>query len=381
MEDKKMPGTQSNGAVTETARIDFIVTLRALAVLLVLWDHLVGHWLKRKHLSWWPHSVVHEYVNVPLGIIQDFGWLGVCLFFLISGYVITHVAQRETGRQFTVRRLLRIYPPLIVAVPLAMLCGPLSGEPVAKNLQELLWGMTLLNYMKAPQHTALGVGWTLVIEVLFYALVAVQSLWFRRLPRTAVFFNLAACVAVLAYSRQFGDNFFLLAASVAYIPYLVLGQIFYLRSRGIAGNGFLALATVAAFGVAQYGIRDIHTAFLPLGNSYLLSFAIAVGVFVMAMLVNLKPPRGFAFVARISYSLYLVHGAIGFTFLGAFLYWGVPYPVSLCVALAAVFGAAWAMHRLVERPSQELGRKWTMPKVPTPKLTTASPEKAPVATP
>lgn len=38
-------------------RIDFIDTLRGLAVLLVLWDHLVGQYLTQRGLSWWPYKV------------------------------------------------------------------------------------------------------------------------------------------------------------------------------------------------------------------------------------------------------------------------------------------------------------------------------------
>jgi peptidoglycan/LPS O-acetylase OafA/YrhL len=363
----------SHNAEKAAPRIDFLDALRGLAVLLVLWDHLVGQYLMQSHLSWWPHSVVHTYVNVPLGIIQDFGWFGVCLFFLISGYVITHVAQRETGRQFAIRRLLRIYPPLALAILLAMLLAPLSGESVAGGWSKVLWGMTLLNYLIVPQNVVLGVGWTLVIEMLFYSLVALQTLWFRNRPRVSVFLNLAVCAVSIACCRRFGDSFFLLAASIAFIPYLVVGQIFYLRSRGIVGNGFLMTAVVAAFAVVQYGIREIHTNFLPLNNSYLLSFIVAVGVFVIAMLVNLRPSRAILFSAQISYSLYLVHGPVGFAVLGLSMHWGVPYSISLCLAIAAVFGVAYALNRLVERPSQRLARRWTESKAPK-----ASQEKSPV---
>ncbi|MDQ0573021.1 exopolysaccharide production protein ExoZ [Variovorax paradoxus] len=373
--DREATATSYN-AEKAPPRIDFIDTLRGLAVLLVLWDHLVGHYLMKSHLSWWPHSVIHMYVNVPLGIIQDFGWFGVCLFFLVSGYVITHVAQRETVRQFTIRRLLRIYPPLALAILLAMLLAPGSGESVVGDWSKVLWGMTLLNYLIVPQNVVLGVGWTLVIEMLFYSLVALQTLWFRSRPRMSVFLNLAVCAATIACCRKLGDSFFLLAASIAFIPYLVLGQIFYLRSRGIVGNRFLMTAVVTAFAVAQYGIREIHTDFLPLNNSYLLSFVVAMGVFVIAMLVNLRPSRAILFSAQISYSLYLVHGPVGFAALGLSMRWGAPYSIALCLAIAAVFGVAYALHRLVERPSRRLARQWTesrAPKVPQGKAPVLSP--------
>lgn len=377
MKDKELPVTRVGGVIVTKvapdvgnlstrleggpagARIDFIDTLRGLAVLLVLWDHLVGQYLTQRELSWWPHEVVHEYVSTPLGIVQDFGWFGVCLFFLISGYVITHVAQRESSGQFTIRRLLRIYPPLAGAILLAVILAPFSGEPVAGGWPEVLWGMTLLNYFGVPQNVVLGVAWTLVIEVLFYSLVAVQISWFERRPRISAFLNLSVCVLVIACSRRFGNEFFLFAASVAFIPYLIFGQILYLRSRRIVGNGFLTVAGLAAFATIQYGIREVHVSFLPLGNSYLLSFVFALGLFVIAMLINIKPARPILFSAQVSYSLYLVHGPVGFAALGLGTRLGLPYAVSLPFAIAAVFGMAFAFNRMIERPSQLIARQWT----------------------
>jgi len=355
-------------------RIDFIDSLRGLAVLLVLWDHLVGSYLTRRHQSWWPHELISKYVNKPLGIIQDFGWFGVCLFFLISGYVITHVAQRETGSQFTIRRLLRIYPPLVVAILLAVALASLSGETVAKGWREILWGMTLLNYVRVPQNAVLGVAWTLVIEMAFYSLMALQTFFFGRRHRIAVCLNLSLCILTIACCRRFGDDFFLLAASIAYVPYLIVGQIIYLRSRGIIGNYFTVASGVVAFLAIQYGIREIHAGFRPLNNSYLLSFIFALSLFVVAMLINLKPVRLISFSAEISYSLYLVHGPVGFLVLASGFHLGLPFSVSLLLAIAAVFVVAVALNRLVERPSQALARRWTQ----TRKVISQEEGKAPV---
>lgn len=355
-------------------RIDFVDSLRGLAVLLVLWDHLVGSYLINRHQSWWPHELISEYVNTPLGIIQDFGWFGVCLFFLISGYVITHVAQRETGSQFTIRRLLRIYPPLAVAILLAVALAPLSGETVAKGWREILWGMTLLNYVKVPQNVVLGVAWTLVVEIAFYSLVALQTFFFGRRHRIAVCLNLSLCILTIACCRRFGDDFFLLATSISYIPYLIVGQIVYLRSRGIVGNWFMAAAGIVAFLAIQYGIREIHVGFRPLNNSYLLSFIFALSLFVVAMLINLKPVRLVSFSAEISYSLYLVHGPVGYLVLALGSHLGLPFSVSLLLAIAAVFVVAVALNRLVERPSQALARRWTQ----TRKVISQEEGKAPV---
>ena len=41
----------------------------------------------------------------PLGIIQDFGWFGVALFFLISGFIISDRAAAESTRTFVISTL------------------------------------------------------------------------------------------------------------------------------------------------------------------------------------------------------------------------------------------------------------------------------------
>lgn len=66
----------------------------------MLWDHLVATWLDRNLVSWEPLNAMRAYLVKPLGNIQDFGFVGVALFFLISGFIITHVATSESRRQF-----------------------------------------------------------------------------------------------------------------------------------------------------------------------------------------------------------------------------------------------------------------------------------------
>ena len=354
-----MPSVASSEKAPAGARIDFIDTLRGLAVLMVLWDHLVGIYLDKSHQTWWLHGWVSRYVNEPLGIIQNFGWLGVSLFFLVSGYVITHVAQRETRAQFGIRRVFRIYPPVFAAIFLALLFAMLSGSAAPHDWREMLAALTLFNYFLVPQKIILGVGWTLVIEVLFYIGVALQMTWLKRWPWLAVVSSLLSCALFIAVSRRFGDNFFLFAASVAYLPYLIVGQIIYLHSREMCSLGFAVAAGISSLLTIEYGLREIHFSFLPLENSYLISFVYAIFLFLVGMLTNRRPGGPILFCAKISYSIYLVHGPVGFATLEFGQRLGLPYPVSLAAALAAVFAAATLFHRLIELPAQWLGRRFT----------------------
>lgn len=347
-----------------TADIRFITLLRAMAALLVLWDHLVGSWLEQHHATWWLNSWVEAYVTTPLGIIQHLGFLAVALFFLISGFIITHVAQRENRLQFIVKRLFRIYPPFIVSVMLIfasnLLYSHLSGSTYGvsdHSRQDVLWAMTLLNYMRGRQQPVNGVAWTLVIEMLFYLVCFLLLPLVQRRPRIALSIVIALIYSVDLMCRLHGTSFFLFAVSLSYVPFLITGQIVY-----FVWSGRIRLWEGAIFFAANYfvlivGLHDVTKTFYVATNSYGVSFMYALGLFLGLLFLGnrLRVPRPLPFIADISYSLYLYHGQVGILVL-AIMYPHVAYPPALLFALLVVAIVSIASWYVVERPSQRAAR-------------------------
>ncbi len=114
-----------------------ITLLRAIAALMVVYDHLFGV-LPSQYFGSPTFLVplIQNNITTPLGIIQDFGWIGVALFFIVSGFIITHVAMRESRTEFLVKRIFRIYPPLILAiliVPVLRLLSP-AVRPIPRAI-------------------------------------------------------------------------------------------------------------------------------------------------------------------------------------------------------------------------------------------------------
>lgn len=340
-----------------TARtINFLNLLRGVAVLLVVYDHLGAFWPEENQRSWVVNRVIRRWVSEPLGIIQDFGFFGVAVFFLISGFVITHVAQRETRLQFAVKRVLRIYPPLIVSILLIIVITFVQGTQ-RLSLGEYAQSMTLANYFRVPTFAASGVAWTLVIEMLFYIGVFVTLPLLKKWPLVANASLLGSCALIILTARSFGPNYFLFAAAVAFVPYLLLGQLLYLRwSRRISTVDY-AVFTLATYLVVVFGIRRIHTAFLPAENSYLISLGFAFAIFVIALLFeeSVHVPIGISTTSDISYSLYLVHGVLGYFVLDE-LVGRIPFTAAIAVAFGVGYGVAYVSHRFVELPSQRLAR-------------------------
>jgi peptidoglycan/LPS O-acetylase OafA/YrhL len=274
-------------------RYEALDALRGVAVLMVVYDHLfavAGERMAGGPFA--PTAWVREWITQPLGIIQDFGWLGVCLFFLISGFVITHSARRETVRVFALRRVFRILPPLAAAVLLVAALDLAAG--VRRPWSDYFFGMTLAGYFTVPQVIVLGVAWTLVIEVLFYFLMALVSPLLKG-DKPAFGIAVASTVPLLAivFARDFGASFFLFAASMAYLPVLLIGSTFYLRQATATGPGVVAALLLANVVIFMLGLRSIHTAFLPIDNSYLVSLAYTVAILLPCL--DRRAPRALKF--------------------------------------------------------------------------------------
>src|SRR5208282_2429062 len=77
-------------------------------------------WPQRNRVSWLPAQLAERWIFEPLHLMTHGGAMAVALFFLVSGFVITYVAQRETRREFAIKRVLRIFPPLWLSIVLLL---------------------------------------------------------------------------------------------------------------------------------------------------------------------------------------------------------------------------------------------------------------------
>jgi peptidoglycan/LPS O-acetylase OafA/YrhL len=125
--------------------------MRAIGVILVIFEHCGG-----KHFKWLS------------------GWLGVHIFFVMSGFLITTLLLREQGkngrvslRDFYLRRIFRIFPVyyLILTVTIAQ-THALGGESWIQLKHALPYYVTFLNeqHFVAPWK----ITWTMGIEWKFY---------------------------------------------------------------------------------------------------------------------------------------------------------------------------------------------------------------------
>jgi len=185
-----------------------IGTLRLLGALAVLFGHsfvLAGGAGTRDPLS----GVTRNLVPYDLGLPG----VGVAMFFVISGYLVTQSFRRRGNvLAYAEARLLRIYPALICAVAVAMLLGIVITTTGAGSYltsrETLAYGVhnsTLYDlrytlpgvFGSNPSSAVNGSLWTLPVELRMYVLVAIAGV-LGALGRRAAFNLLLAAIVVVS---------------------------------------------------------------------------------------------------------------------------------------------------------------------------------------
>src|SRR6266567_3571227 len=156
----------------KTDRLRELDLLRFVAAMAVMMHHFTG---VRYYTPWHDATKVFPAASKVTG----YGYLGVQLFFVISGFVILMSAWDRRPGDFAVSRFVRLFPAYWCAVGLVLFVyyatGLSSGYPVSKigPLERVLPNLTMLQTgVGAPDSES--VYWTLWIEIHFYALIALM---------------------------------------------------------------------------------------------------------------------------------------------------------------------------------------------------------------
>src|SRR5215210_3755070 len=150
------------------SRVTEIDLLRFLAAFLVVLYHYTFRGYAADDMSIMPYPL--------LAPISKYGYLGVELFFLISGFVILMTASSGSLKKFTISRIVRLYPAFWVCCTVTFIVILLiGGERYSASFTQYLVNMTMLSeFLNVPDLD--GVYWSLFVEIKFYALVALVLL-------------------------------------------------------------------------------------------------------------------------------------------------------------------------------------------------------------
>ena len=337
-------------------RLDFVQWLRAFAALGVLGWHVA----KEAH-----HGGLLR--NEPVFAFATTLQFGVDLFFIISGFIMVYVTANPNGGDsrwsgFMTRRLIRLVPAywlftaaaiaIILAVPDTVKTQQIGAVQIAASFLFIPWPDA--NGAMLP---ALGVGWTLNYEMLFYVLfaVALAISWARRL--VLVLGMLVALVMVgflsgLPATPAFWTRNIILEFGLG----MMLGWL--MINGRLATPWWLALAA-GLLGVILWQVGCLNwSAFAPDRRGYILGPAAAlifIGVSAVPVLdtgLGARLSRWLLVTGDASYVLYLSHMFVIRLCTMGFRYLSFPFGVVGYMVLASTICllAAVVLCLYVEKP-------------------------------
>jgi peptidoglycan/LPS O-acetylase OafA/YrhL len=355
-------------------QIDELHGFRAIAVWMVLLGHLAVGWkLPDEALSWMPR-LLWEFVS--------HGWLGVDLFFVLSGLLISGILvdSREHPkffRNFYGRRALRILPLYLTCILVMYLCY--GGTYF---LLALLFMANFAEGFGVATPHGPGVFWSLAVEEHFYF---IWPLIVRFLGRNAMFVLAILVVVGTPVLRWYAQSQgFIGTYEFSFYRFdgMALGAClavwmrspFYTRKGAVilAAGLLISIAVVTAITI-PYGVFGTGS---PMGvalRSTQAQFMFAAGIVIALAWRNtlLTAPlrSGFAvYTARLSFCIYMVHLAVGDLYYWCLRRWGIDQlelwgPVGALamrsvVIVAVTFAIAALSERYLESPFMKLRNRF-----------------------
>ena len=324
----------------------------------------------------------------------EYGYLGVDVFFVISGFLITAsiLSEVEKGEfrffRFSARRIIRLFPALFITILVTtiiiLFLVPQSElkQHIHSAIASVFYVSNILFYSQAGYFDELSINkpflhtWSLSVEEQFYLFWPFVILFTHKIIRNKILIlslvvglSLAAFIFVQSFDDSAGFYIFIFRAwefGVGGLAYLIQRQFTLPRDPKTKFLIFtLPIVMVATIICAQYfAVNFIYISIIVVIFSAMILIEKESKIFDFSL--NNAVVR---FLGRISYSLYLVHWPIVFFYNFYFEVDGSPFSIAILSAISLV--AAFILYNLVERPSVKFKSKLSSPVVFSSYLITA----------
>ena len=312
-------------------RLATVDSLRGIAVFAVVWFHLTNGNPLLRSPGWLQAS-------------GRLGWLGVDIFFVISGFVIPHALYRadyqikDCGR-FLLRRAARLEPPYLVSLVLMIGLTFISsrlpgfrGQPPSYSVPQLLSHIPYVTALLGFTWINI-VYWSLALELQYYLLIG----WsFPLIAHSKIAIRLLTMLVFVILAFLVPSELIVLR----WMPLFALWILtFYVRHGMLSVRWYLASIIAAA--ACVFAIFGPEVAVV----------ASATGLLIAFVDINAAP---LLFLGSVSYSLYLIHVPIGGRLMSALVRFPLG-PALIAIMTVAVLGvsilAAQLFYLAVEKPA------------------------------
>ncbi|MFM5412251.1 acyltransferase family protein [Aeromonas veronii] len=300
-----------------TARLESLDVLRGVAALLVLFYHM-----EELSVAAWPH-------------IFYWGWVGVDLFFVLSGFFICLCVIRPREWKvidFLKRRFLRIAPPYYVSMLLTIAFSSFyfitTSNGIAHTVVHLLF---IHSYLEQTHGSINGAYWSLGVEFSFYIFMAVTACFLHSIRKRYI---LLSCMLVAAwlwrytiyiyFNGQPMQQFIWSTQVIGMLDEFAIGCLVaflyadYLVQEKHPKNYIAFGLIVTGFTLIAVFVKNLDDTFwreissMVFARTYLaLGFGMIIFAFIMLernkWFVSLCQWSGLSFIGMISFSIYLYH--------------------------------------------------------------------------
>ncbi|MFT4824520.1 acyltransferase family protein [Congregibacter sp.] len=293
-----------------------------------------------------------------LASYTKYGYLGVELFFMISGFVIVLSASGRSAFAFAKSRAKRLYPAYWFGMTFTAVCALLIGSDsysvtLTQYLQNLpmvggFWGVTFVD----------GVYWTLIVELHFYFLVGLLIAT-RQIRHIQGYLIAWLCLATIAPYTPYVLEVERYALT-DWSPYFAAGAAcFLIKKNGLRPIAICILMVAYVLALRQaYWHQFTYEAHYGTGFSEIVIACILTGFFTVFFWVSafgipcLNKPF-MATAGMLTYPLYLIHQNVGYM---VFNNWGESMNrfVLLGLTLFAMLACSYLIAKYVERPMSHM---------------------------
>jgi exopolysaccharide production protein ExoZ len=315
------------------------------------------------------HLQIGGQARIPeWGMATWWGWVGVQIFFVISGLVISYSAEGATWRSFVRSRIARLLPAMVICATLiaAIL---LALHTLSPAKAALLWVKSVLFFPLGPWLT--GQIWTLPVEICFYGAVwlmicAGQTHRLEAMAWALGLISAAYWLAILATDATDTHVRLTQLLLLQHGCYFALGILLSLVDRSGLTPARVALGVlcvisawlqIAASTISEapgYGLEAYPI--VPFAIWLSVVAAIAGSLFWKSHIASAIGRGGstLRMVGLITYPLYLIHINVGGPLLVWSLHHGAGGAAAVLVAATSSVVVAWVIARYFEPPAHVL---------------------------
>lgn len=287
--------------------------------------------------------------------LSKYGYLGVSIFFMISGFVIAFSAEGRSPVSFGIARFTRLYPTYIAAMTVTFVVILWLGEPyMVSTVSQYIANFSMI----APafgQPFMDGAYWSIVVELIFYfwVFVLLAAGVFHRHQMTVISIWLfIAFVFEFVWAPPMLRSVLL----TEYAGFFAAGLLIYRISEGRRERAYwalLALATAHSIATTIIGLNWLELTYSDDFSPWIAG-AVIIGGYALFLLavrspVNLLPSSLLIWMGALTYPLYLLHQHIGYL-----AFWKLDGllddTLQLALVVSLLIVASWTLWYFVERP-------------------------------